>query len=270
VKFNKRSGMEVAMVCPDCGTRLTDSDQFCPGCGAKIIRKRRCPECGETLREGLKFCPGCGAEVSEERRVKRTGSEEPPKKKASPAPPPKKKTSAAPPPQKRKAPPKPRDWEEEDDDYDDEEESVDILSIMTVAVGCILLVILAVLGYNLYRRYMPKDYDKIAKEQEAEREEAEEDGQTEEPEGGQELTEDPGEDPGESEVTVGGTLVTTAAVNIRDNPSTDGTTVIKKANEGDSYEYTEAVEGGTWYQILLPEEPDYEYGYVYADYVEIQ
>lgn len=258
------------MVCPDCGTRLTDSDQFCPGCGAKIIRKRRCPECGETLREGVRFCPGCGTEVSGERRVKKTNPEEALKRKANPAPPPK-KTSAAPPPKKRQAPPRPRDWEDEDDDYDDEEdESVDILSIMTVAVGCILLVILAVLGYNLYKRYMPKDYDKIAKEQEAEQGEDEGGGHSEEPEGGQELVNDPQEDVEQAEVTVGGTLVTTAAVNIRDNPSTDGTTVIKKANAGESYEYTEAVEGGTWYRILLPQEPDYEYGYVFADYVEIQ
>lgn len=248
------------MVCPDCGTRLTDSDQFCPGCGAKIIRKRRCPECGETLREGVKFCPGCGTEVSGERKGKKASVEEPPKRKASPAPPPK----------KRQVPSKSRDWEEEDDDYDDEEESVDILSILTVAVGCILLVILAVLGYNLYSRYIPKDYDKIAKEQEAEQKETEESGQTEQPDGGQELTQEPGDDDVEAEVTAGGTLVTTAAVNIRDNPSTDSTTVIKKAKEGESYEYTEAVEGGTWYRILLPDEPDYEYGYVFADYVEIQ
>lgn len=259
------------MVCPDCGTRLTDSDQFCPGCGAKIIRKRRCPECGETLREGVRFCPGCGTEVSGERRVKKASTEEPPKRKASPAPPPAKKSSAAPPPKRRQAPPKPRDWEDEDDDYDDEEEeSVDILSILTVAVGCILLVILAVLGYNLYRRYAPKDYDKIAKEQEAEREEDEGDDPVAESEGGQELTEEPGDNLGEEEVTVSGALVTTAAVNIRDNPSTDGTTVIKKARAGESYEYTEVVEGGMWYRILLPDEPDYEYGYVYADYVEIQ
>lgn len=259
------------MVCPDCGTRLTDSDQFCPGCGAKIIRKRRCPECGETLREGSKFCPGCGFEVSGERQVKKKNPADAPKKKTNPAPPPKKKKSTAPPPRKQ-APSRSGKWEDEDDDYEDDEESVDILSILTVAVGCILLVILAVLGYNLYKRYMPKNYDKIAKEQAAE-EEAGDSGQNDEAEGGQELFEGPEED-GEPEEgvadTVGGTLVTTAAVNIRDNPSKNGTTVITKAKAGDSYEFTEVVEGGMWYRILLPDEPDYEYGYVYADYVKIQ
>lgn len=257
------------MVCPDCGTRLTDSDQFCPGCGAKIIRKRRCPECGETLREGVKFCPGCGSEVSRERQTKRETPSDAPKRKANPAPP-KKKTSTAPPPQRRQAAPKPRDWEDDDDDYeDDEEESVDILSILTVAVGCILLVILAVLGYNLYKRYMPKDYDKIAREHAVERE-AEDDGQSEELEGGQELTEEPSEDVEQNEESAVGTLVTTADVNIRDNPSTEGTTVITKAKAGESYEYVEVVEGGMWYRILLPAETDYEYGYVYADYVKVQ
>lgn len=261
------------MVCPDCGTRLTDSDQFCPGCGAKIIRKRRCPVCGETLREGVKFCSGCGTEVSAERRVKKAASEEAPRKKTSAAPPPKKRADAAPPPKKKQAPQRSRDWEDEDDDYDDDEESVDILSILTVAVGCILLVIVAVLGYNLYKRYMPKDYDKIAKEQEAEREQAEDAGQEEGQESGQELTEQPegsGEDAESAEAAVGGTLVTTADVNIRDNPSTDGTTVITKAKAGESYEYTEVVEGGMWYRILLPDEADYEYGYVYAEYVTVQ
>lgn len=248
------------MVCPDCGTRLTDTDQFCPGCGAKIIRKRRCPECGETLREGVKFCPGCGSEVSGERRVKKAKPEEEPKKKAE----------AAPPTKRKQTPPKPRDWEDEDDDdyEDDEEESVDILSILTVAVGCILLVILAVLGYNLYRRYMPRDL-RTAEEQSVQQEE---DGDTGQDDGfgGQELFEEPEEDAGPEEVQTGGTLVTTADVNIRDNPSTDGTTVITKAKAGESYEYTEAVEGGMWYRILLPDEPNYEYGYVYADYVNVQ
>lgn len=67
---------------------------------------------------------------------------------------------------------------------------MDVLTIMTVAVGCILLVIVAVLGYNLYQRYVPKNYDKIAEEQqEKEAEEGEEgeeneDGDTE---GGQAL-----------------------------------------------------------------------------------
>lgn len=40
------------MVCKKCGASLMEDDQFCPECGAKVIRKKKCPECGETLREG--------------------------------------------------------------------------------------------------------------------------------------------------------------------------------------------------------------------------
>ena len=144
---------------------------------------------------------------------------------------------------------------------------------MTVAVGCILLVIVAVLGFNLYRRYVPKNYDKAASEQEMEEEAGEnsEDG-GEEQEDGQRL-EEPSEDfVDEPEVTASaaGTIVAIADVRIRDNPSTQGTTVITMAKEGESYEYTETVEGGHWYKIILPEEYGYEFGYISADYVEEQ
>ena len=267
------------MVCKKCGAQILPDDQFCPECGAKVIRKKRCPECGELYKVGTKFCPHCGAETGGSAPKKRSDSESAPRRKTSSGSAPKRKADPAPPPKKkpvyREAPPRRRrDWEDDDwDDDDDDEESVDVLTIMTVAVGCILLVIVAVLGYNLYQRCVPKNYDKIAEEQqEKEAEEGEEgeeneDGDTE---GGQALEEQPDEDGEEmSESASGGTLVTIADVNIRDNPSTQGTTVIKKAKKGDSYEYIEAVEGGAWYQILLPDEDDYEYGYVSADYIEI-
>lgn len=304
------------MVCKKCGAPLMEDDQFCPECGAKVIRKKKCPECGETLREGTRFCPSCGAEVGEARPVKRAeaeetakrreGSEETPRRKvdSEEAPrrkvdseevprrrsdsdgaprrktnpdAPRKKANPAPPPRKRpvqdERPRRRRDWEEEDwdDDEEDDEESVDILSIMTVAVGCILLVIVAVLGFNLYQRYVPKNYDKAAEEQEKEEEETEE-TEGEEQEEGQRLEDPPEDSVDEQEVTASaaGTIVAIADVRIRDNPSTQGTTVITTAKEGDSYEYTEVVEGGHWYKIILPEGYGYEFGYISADYVEPQ
>ncbi|MBQ9710302.1 MAG: zinc-ribbon domain-containing protein, partial [Clostridia bacterium] len=33
---------------------------FCPGCGAKIERKRFCSECGAEISSQAKFCPECG------------------------------------------------------------------------------------------------------------------------------------------------------------------------------------------------------------------
>lgn len=263
------------MVCKKCGAQILPDDQFCPECGAKVIRKKRCPECGELYRVGTKFCPGCGAETAEARSVKKASSGSAPKRKASIEAAPRRKADPAPPPKKKpvyrdEPPRRRRDWEDDDwDDEDDDEESVDILTIMTVAVGCILLVVVAVLGFNLYQRYVPKNYEKAAEKQQEEDGEEEQDGEGEE-DGGQTLEEQQEEEGEETAgVEIGGTLVTTAEVNIRDNPSTQGTTVIKKAKTGDSYEYIEAVEGGAWYQILLPDEEDYEYGYVSADYVEI-
>lgn len=250
------------MVCKKCGASLLGDDQFCPECGAKVIRKKRCPECGETLREGIRFCPSCGAEVGED-MPKRKAEPDAPRKKANPAPPKKR-------PVRSERPPRRRDWEEDewdDEDDDDEEESVDVLSIMTVAVGCILLVILCVLGFKLYQRYVPKNYDKAADGQMEEQREDEA-----EQEDGQRL-EEPAEEGEQAEsetVSIEGTIVTVADVRIRDNPSTQGTTVITTAKKGDTFEYLEVVEGGYWYKILLPEEYGYEYGYVSADYVEPQ
>ena len=241
------------MVCPECGAHLESSDQFCPGCGVRIIRKKRCPECGEMLREGTRFCPSCGEEIPEDYFTR---------KKSSAGAAPKKKANAAPPPKKRPV----REREEEDWDDDEDEESVDVLTIMTVAVGCILLVIIAVLGFNLFQRYMPKNYDKAAQKQEEEGEEADE---QEDEEDGQQLEENNYEE-ASAEVSEGGTLVIVSNVNVRDNPDTQGTKVIKVAQAGESYDYTEVVDGGMWYKVLLPDESDYDFGYVYADYIKLQ
>lgn len=244
------------MVCPECGAHLESSDQFCPGCGVRIIRKKRCPECGEMLREGTKFCPSCGEEIPEDYFTR---------KKSSAGTAPKKKASAAPPPKKR--PVREREREEEDWDDEEDEESVDVLTIMTVAVGCILLVIIAVLGFNLFQRYMPKNYDKTAQTQEEDGEEA--DGEAD-GEDSQQLSEENYEEAGAEVSEGGGTLVIVSNVNVRDNPDTQGTKVIKVAQAGESYDYTEVVDGGMWYKVLLPDEDDYDFGYVYADYIKLQ
>ena len=149
---------------------------------------------------------------------------------------------------------------------------MDFLTIMTVVVGCVLLVIVAVIGYNLYQRYVPKNYERAAEEQQENDEEEGEEEQDGEEEGngdGQALEEQPEEDDAElSESESGGTLVTIADVRVRTAPSTTDSTVIKTAKQGETYEYTEAVEGGSWYQVVLVGE-DYEYGYISADYIEI-
>ena len=312
------------MVCKKCGAPLLEDDQFCPECGAKVIRKKKCPECGETLREGTRFCPSCGAEVgagrpvkraeadetarrrevSEETPRKRADSDEAPRKRADSeeaprrradsdeaprrradsdeAPrrrtnpdAPRKKANPAPPPKRRpvqeERPRRRRDWEEDDwdDEDEDDEEGVDILSIMTVAVGCILLVIVAVLGFKMYQRYVPRNYDQAAEEQESEGEEESDGGEQED---GQRLEEPPidSEQEETAMVSIEGTIIAVNDVRVRDNPSTEGTTVITTAKKGDTFEYSEVVEGGHWYKVILPDGYGYEYGYISAKYVEEQ
>ncbi len=63
------------MICTKCGARLMETDQFCPKCGAKVIKEKKCPDCGEILRDGVKFCPGCGRAVGS-KKSRRTMSDE--------------------------------------------------------------------------------------------------------------------------------------------------------------------------------------------------
>ncbi len=186
---------------------------------------------------------------------RKTPSESPKKKRVSPEPPPKKKR-----PVYREE--VEDDWDEEDwDEDDDEEGGPDILTIMTVAVGCVLLLVVAVLAFHFYRQYAPKDYDKAAEELQegGTDEEQDADGNGSNPEG-QESKEDG------NEAASLGTIVVISNVNVRDNPSTEGTNVLKVAKKGETYEYWGIVDDN-WYQVLLE---DGRTGYMYKDYVEIQ
>ena len=308
------------MICAKCGARLLDTDQFCPECGAKVIREKRCPDCGAVLREGTKFCHKCGrlvenmqsscrkkeetidipidaiertivaeteakvmAECEEEELLhrkpatktaeRRTEAGQTVKRssagphegrttkarhsqdgaaKRSPEPPVKKRAATDTPPKKRKPVYREEDdWEDEEDD----EESVDVITIMTAVVGCVLLVVVAFLAYNLYRQYVPKDYEKT-QEQQLEEQQVEQEGQ----EGQEEQTADEGEN-------AVGTLIIVDNVNVRDNPSTQGTNVLKVAKAGETYECYGSVEDGEWYEIRLE---DGTTGYVFKDYVKIE
>lgn len=335
------------MICTKCGARLQQTDQFCPKCGARVIKDRRCPDCGEVLRDGVKFCPGCGravgsskstpavsdetldipidaieknilsetaAEIKAERRTgsaparrnasgdssqRRSSSGEKTVKRTparnetagstssrrtasgqgtSAKAPVKKKQAAAPAPPPRKKKPVYReevweddDWDDEeewddddwdDDDWDDDEEGVDAITIMTVVTGCLLLIVVAVLGFHFYRQYVPKNYDKAA-EEEQEAEEGEEDQET----SGQGGEEGSGEDE-ETEIASGiSKLTIDSDVNVRDQPSTSGTNVLKVAKAGETYDCNGGTEDGEWYEIVLE---DGTIGYVFHDYVSVE
>lgn len=61
-----------------------------------------------------------------------------------------------------------------------------------------------------------------------------------------------------------GTLTIVSDVNIRDNPDTDNSNVIKVAKATETYEYLGLADYGNWYIILLE---DGTKGYVYKGYV---
>jgi uncharacterized protein YgiM (DUF1202 family) len=123
---------------------------------------------------------------------------------------------------------------------------------MTAVVGCVLLVVIAVLAFKLYQQYAPKNYEKAQEQQESE----------EEYDGGQEMEEEP-----EDSETAVYTLTIVKNVNVRDNPSTSDTNVLKVAQAGETYECYGTAGDGTWYEIRLE---DGTTGYVFQDYVTVE
>lgn len=61
-----------------------------------------------------------------------------------------------------------------------------------------------------------------------------------------------------------GTLTIVSDVNVRDNPDTDNSNVIKVAKASETYEYIGLADSGNWYIILLEDGTN---GYVYKGYV---
>lgn len=178
---------------------------------------------------------------------------------------PRKKSADPMPPQRKRTIYREEEWEEddwEDDDWDDDdEEGVDVITVMTAVVGCVLLVVVAVLGYNLYKQHVPKNYDRLAEnsQEEEQEEDQEQVGQQELEQGEVQTIEAEGS--GETY-----TLTVTHNVNVRDNPSTSGTNVLKVAQEGETYTCYGTAGDGEWYQILLE---DGSTGYVFKDYVTV-
>ena len=277
------------MLCTNCGARILDTDQFCPKCGAKAIKDMRCPDCGEVLREGTVFCHRCGRQIgggSDARKVpeetldipidaiernilSETAAEIKADHRSAPRSSTSTRTTAAPAAKKSSAIASSsgkknvyHEEEEWEDDWDEEEDSVDIITIMTAVVGCVLLVVIAVLGYHLYRQYAPGNYEREA-------ESSEDEGNTffdqeagEEQEQGQvqELEQTLGAE------TSGRTVTVIKNVNVRDNPSTSDSNVLKVAKEGEVYPYRGNTEDDEWYEILLE---DGSVGYVYHEYVTV-
>lgn len=293
------------MRCTNCGASLLETDRFCSKCGEKVVRRKKCPDCGALLRDGEKFCHKCGrlvediteggledsetadlpietleqnilsetaAGMKNERRSeaehaakRRQASSEPERRRTSSAP--SKKTAPPPAPAKKKRPVyEEEDWEEDDWDEEDYETGPDMLTVMTVIVGCVVLLVVAVLAFSLYRQYMPKNYDGESDKRQEQEAPDEEDGG----EQGEEQKKEQDAMAGEQSVETvpaaenTGSIKVISNVNVRDKPSTQGTNVIKVAKKGEVYEYTDIVDG-TWYQVVLE---DGGTGYMFKDYVE--
>lgn len=284
------------MKCMNCGAELLSNDQFCSKCGAKAVREQRCPDCGTVLREGTKFCHKCGRQIESRQtqtavsedtlgipmdliekkilsetaaemssageRLRDRKREEQSRRSRQPEPigqerGRKTEKTVRRLPKEQMYEDYEEDYEEEEEyyeedydyeDYEDEErEGIDPITVMTAVVGCVILVIAVILGYHFYREYAPRDYEK---EEQQITQEDEEETQAQEP--------------AEEEKTYGQIRVK-SNVNVRDNPDTQNSNVLKVAKEGETYSCTGEAGDGNWYEIILE---DGTSGYVYKDYVE--
>lgn len=185
-----------------------------------------------------------------------------------------KRSSIPEPPRKKRVNYREDDWEdadwEDDDDWEDEdwddEEGIDVITIMTVIVGCVLLIVVAVLGYNLYRQHAPKNYEKEA-------EAAEDDATVDEDIEQQEPAEPTETDTTGGELVTDGDessayqiIVTGKEVNVRDQPSTTGTNILTVAREGDVFTCYGTAENEQWYEIRLE---DGTPGFVFHEYISV-
>lgn len=279
------------MKCKNCGASLLDTDKFCDQCGQKVVRERRCPECGAALREGTKFCPKCGRLIggrdaddegkvfvrdnkttdipiadieqnilSETERelhtVKKPKSK--PKSKSVPAPEVKKR--------EKPAPVKKKVYEEWDDEEDEEDEDDDaggsFMVIVTVVMALLIITVAAMLAFFTLRSRPIKNYGASIEENDNEAEDGDGDAEND---GEAEIRESNEADGNGTELMQPiGTLSIISNVNVRDNPSTEGTNIIKVAKEGETYEYLGTEQDGSWYRILLE---DGSTGYVFEKYV---
>lgn len=197
------------------------------------------------------------------------------------------KTSVpAPPPRGKRSYYRDEDWEDdwddddedwEDDDWDDDDdEGVDLITVMTAALGCVILVVVALVGFNLYKQYAPKNYDKAGTEssEDGRSDEGNEDGQEsgdgqsgDDDQSGQEMQSDENAGIGNGDDKNTYKLKIVSNVNVRDQPSTSGTNVLKVAKAGETYACKGSAGDGNWYEIVLE---DGSAGYVFTDYVEVE
>lgn len=274
--------------CPECGALLREDTNFCHRCGRKIEEKKNSPQAGsreknkeETLDIPIdvierNILSETAAEIRADQRDEETpsyknmsdrgasshksastGSAQSSRKSVS---------SGGAASAKKTVYKTEKDRDEDDEDWDDddwEDEAYDegagpdIITVMTAVVGCVILVIIAVLGFHFYRQYTAGD-------QENEAEVQQEGGQTA---SDAEAEEEGAADGGNGEESGNMTLTVVRNVNVRDYPSTSDSNVLKVAKSGETYPCTGSVDDGQWYMILLE---DGATGYVFHEYVTVE
>lgn len=184
-----------------------------------------------------------------------------------------KRSVPAPEPKKRQNPAlvKKRAYEEwDDDDWDEDEDDDDggnIMMIVSVCTAFLILAVAAFLIFTLIRKQPIRNYGDSAEDIVEADGDAEEGGETQQ---GDVSIDDPG-DGTEIQETQGsqsaGTLSIVSNVNVRDNPTTEGSNVIKVAKAGETYEYIGTADDDNWYIIILE---DGSTGYVFEKYVSVE
>lgn len=229
-------------------------------------RSKKPTQVSEYEEERMRKSPQALEYEAEKRRKARQTSEYEGERRRKPVP--------APEPMRKKRPESVKEryyeeWEDDDDDDDDDDHSV--MAIVSVVMIFLIIAVAAVLIFTMVKKQSEGEEEEQLMTEQEEGEEEEDSFELEDGDGS-EYIEEQEEEGGEAvDVTVdaqqpAGSLTIVSNVNVRDNPSTQGTNVIKVAKAGEVYEYISIEPSGDWYDIILE---DGSVGYVFKDYVQV-
>lgn len=145
------------------------------------------------------------------------------------------------------------DYEEMEDEVDEEDGRNRLFTIVMAGTAFLILAIAAFVGFRLIRNLPIRNYGSGQKSiiEEDETDTWEDDEYTDEAAG---------------EIPVG-KIVIQSNVNVRDNPSTENSQILKVAKAGEHYEYFGMSEDGSWYIVLLE---DGSMAYIFKDYAAVE
>lgn len=279
------------MKCKNCGANLLDNDTFCSECGTRV-KIEKCPQCNEILRDGVKFCSKCGYKIGDTvKNIIPEDEEIPVTGQMATVDIPfdliEKNILMEAARQARDEEISERnnqnyyeeseyseedsieyddykeydnseydteydeeyEYEDEYDEYEEEQEKRSVISTLVTAgmivIGLVIVLIVAALFFS-NRKNKNNEKEEVVQEeiQNSDNEVIEE----------------------ENDGFIG-TITITEDVNIRDNPSTDDSTILGVARVGEEYSYYGFAENSeNWIHIKVDDSTD---GYVYKNYIKI-